>query len=141
MLKHFILHVKVLFFNILFKIEQIIFRLSNNNYIIALFPFSIFDFSSIIPNNITDIQKFIFSIIILLIITLWCFIDIVGHFIVLYLIDYSKLENKYPIIKPILNYFKKINYILLTFEIIFFIIIYIIIISLLIYFLYLIKIL
>jgi|SRR5271170_1885486 len=141
MLKHLILHVKVLLFNILKKIEQIIFRLSNNNYIIALFPFSIFDFSSIIPDNITDIQKFIFSIIILLIITLWCFIDIVGHFIVLYLIDYSKLENKYPIIKPILNYFKKINYVLLTFEIIFFIIIYIIIISLLIYFLYLIKIL
>jgi hypothetical protein len=90
MLNHFILNVKILYFKIFLKIKKIIFILRNNNYIIAFYPFSIFDFSSIIPDNITNLQKFIFGIIILLILTLWCFIDIVGHFIVLYLIDYTK---------------------------------------------------
>ena len=90
MLNHFILNVKILYFKIFLKIKKIIFRLRNNNYIISFYPFSIFDFSSIIPDNITNLQKFIFGIIILLILTLWCFIDIVGHFIVLYLIDYTK---------------------------------------------------
>ncbi len=92
---------------------------------VAFFPF--IDIP-IIPESLSNFQKIIFSIIILALLTLWSFIDIVGHFITLYLIDYIKVGEKYPKLKPLLNYFKKTNYIFLTFEIIFFILIYIMVI-------------
>lgn len=100
---------------------------------IAFSPFSILDVS-IIPENVLELEKFIIGIIILAFFTLWSFIDIVGHFITLYLIDHTKVVEKYPSLKPIINSFKKINYVFLAFEIIYFIVVYLIILSLLIYF-------
>jgi len=93
---------------------------------VAFFPF--IDIP-IIPESMSSFQKIIFSIIVLALLTLWSFIDIVGHFITLYFIDHTKVGEKYPKIKPLLNYFKKTNYIFLTFEIIFFISIYIMVIE------------
>lgn len=52
---------------------------------VAFFPF--IDIP-IIPESLSNFQKIIFSIIILALLTLWSFIDIVGHFFTLYLIDH-----------------------------------------------------
>ena len=97
------------------------------NNLFALFPFSLFDIN-IIPETASAFDKILFSLMILGILTLWSFIDIVGHFIVLYLIDHKKIEEKYPRYIFLIKYFKKVNYYFLTFEIIFFISIYLIVI-------------
>ena len=76
----------------------------------SLLPFSFIDII-ITPETLSGFHKFLFGIIILALLTLWSFIDIVGHFITIYLIDRTKVLAKYPKLKPLLNYFKKINYI------------------------------
>lgn len=98
-------------------------------YIFSFLPFSIIDIIPVIPETMSSFHKFLLAIIILALLTLWSFIDIVGHFITLYLIDYTKAVEKYPKLKPILNYFKKTNYIFLGFEIVFFISIYLMLIG------------
>ena len=84
---------------------------------------------NLIPETVTGLEQALYGIIILTLLTLWSFIDIVGHFVVLYLIDYTKVKEKYPRFTPILNYFKKTNYIFLAFEIIFVISIYLMLIG------------
>jgi hypothetical protein len=100
----------------------------NYNHLLALFPFSLFNIN-IIPETTSSFDKFLFSLIILGILTLWSFIDIVGHFIVLYLIDHKKIEEKYPRFRFLIKYFKKVNYYFLTFEIVFFISVYLMLIG------------
>lgn len=107
---------------------KIIKILKNNQYMIALFPFSLFNLD-VIPETVSNFEKFLISILIISLLTLWSFIDIVGHFIVLYLIDQNKYIEKYPKLKPLINYFKKVNYVFFTFEIIFFISIYLMLIG------------
>ena len=64
-------------------------------YMINLFPFSLLDIN-LIPETASSFENFLYSIIILALLTLWSFIDIVGHFITLYLIEHSKIIDKYP---------------------------------------------
>lgn len=99
-----------------------------NMFIFSFLPLSLMDIP-IIPETVSGFQKFLLALIILALLTLWSFIDIVGHFITLYLIDYTKAVEKYPKLKPVLNYFKKTNYIFLGIEIGFFISIYLMLIG------------
>ena len=64
-------------------------------YMINLFSFSLLDIN-LIPETASNFENFLYSIIILALLTLWSFIDIVGHFITLYLIEHSKIIDKYP---------------------------------------------
>jgi hypothetical protein len=98
------------------------------NNMFSLFPFSFFDIN-FIPETASSFDKFLFSLLILGLLTLWSFIDIVGHFIVLYLIDHKKIEDKYPKFRFLIKYFKRVNYYFLTFEIILFISIYLMLIG------------
>jgi hypothetical protein len=93
---------------------------------ISLFPLSFMD---IMPENVSGFEQALYAIIIIIFFTLWSFIDIIGHFITIYLIDHSKMKAKYPRLKPILNYFKKTNYVFLAFEIIFVISTYLVLIG------------
>ena len=102
---------------------------------ISLFPLSLMDIN-LMAETASSFDKFLYSIIILTLLTLWSFIDIIGHFITIYLIDHSKIKAKYPKLTPILNYFKKTNYVFLAFEIIFVISIYLMIIGVCIILLY-----
>jgi hypothetical protein len=94
------------------------------NYIITLnlrlgfffsFPFYYLNVN-MIPQTASDFTKFVLSIIILLGFTLLSFIDIVGHFLTIYILDHTKIGEIYPKLKPILNYYKKTNYYFLAFE-------------------------
>jgi hypothetical protein len=95
---------------------------------LAFFPFSFINIP-VMPDSLSSFQKILFGIMILTFLTLWSFIDIVGHFIILYLIDHRKIEAKYPKLKPLLNYFKKTNYLFLGIEIVFVISIYLMLIG------------
>lgn len=127
-------------FKFLSLLKKKVFHKWNNNAFFSFIPISILDLNSFIPDNMTHFQRFILGIIILLIISLWSIIDIIGHFWILFLVDHTKVKlwsEKYPKLNPILNYFKKINYYFLIFEILFVIIVYSVVIFLFIYFLYL----
>jgi len=95
---------------------------------VGFFPFSLINIP-VMPESLSSFQKILFGVMILAFLTLWSFINIVGHFITIYLIDHTKIGEKYPKLKPLLNYFKKTNYILLGFEIIFVILIYLMLIG------------
>ena len=101
----------------------------------ALFPFNFFELLTP-PETLSGFQKLMFYTLILTILTLWSFVAIIGHFLVLYLINHTKLVDKYPKFKPVINYFKKTNYIFLTIEIIYIITIYVFVIAMCIYMLY-----
>lgn len=92
----------------------------------SLFSFTLTD---IMPDSVSGLEKMLYGIIILTLLTLWSFIDIIGHFFTIYLIDHAKIKEKYPKLIPVLNYFKKTNYIYLIFEIIFVILIYLMLIG------------
>src|SRR6266704_1554822 len=77
--------------------------------------------SNITPESLDGFNKFLFGILIISIILLWCFISIVGYLLSLYFIKYTKLEEKYPKLKPFIGYFQNTNYVLIVIEIIIFI--------------------
>jgi hypothetical protein len=63
------------------------------------------------PNNFTDFQGLIFWLLVLAIIAFLCLIVIIGYLGSSYLIKYTDIENKYPKLKRIINYFLKANYV------------------------------
>src|SRR5271154_6529103 len=77
----------------------------------------------ILPETASGMDKFLFGILLISIILLWCFISITGYFLTLYLIHYTNIANKYPKYIKIINFFKNINIIYIIIEIIFIIII------------------
>ena len=52
------------------------------------------------------------------IVLLWSFVSVIGYFCVLYGIKYLDIENKYPKYKPIINYFKKLNFVFVIIDVI-----------------------
>jgi len=91
-----------------------------NNVIYCFLPFINLN-SNITPESLDGFNKFLFGILIISIILLWCFISIVGYLLSLYVIKYTKLEEKYPKLKPFIGYFQSTNYVLIVIEIIIFI--------------------
>jgi len=89
---------------------------------LSFIPFSFLNVP-IIPETASGMDKFLFGILLISIILLWCFISITGYFLTLYLINYTDIANKYPKYIKIINFFKNINIIYIIIEIIFIIII------------------
>jgi hypothetical protein len=107
----------------------------NNNILFGVLPIINIDFS-ILPDTPTGFHKFLLGILILSIILIWCFINIIGYFMTLYIIKYTNLEEKYPKIKSLIIYFQNINYLLIIIEIIIFLFILLSVIGICIYLLY-----
>ena len=80
------------------------------------------------PENLNDFQIFLGSMLVLATVALLCFINIIGTLLSLYIIKYTELENKYPWLKRIVNYYSNINYLYILYQIVFLFIIYFIII-------------
>jgi len=81
----------------------------NRNFLIkGILPIINIDWS-ILPDTSTGFHKLLLSTLILSIILLWCFFNIIGYFIILYGINYTNLENRYPRFKRLINYFKNIG--------------------------------
>jgi hypothetical protein len=81
---------------------------------------SFFKVEDFIPDTTIALNKTVFSLLILTIISLWCFLSIIGYLLGLYIVHYSKLEEKYPKLKILLDFYKKSNYILIIIEIVIF---------------------
>jgi hypothetical protein len=87
-------------------------------------PFSFIDFS-IFPDTPTGVHKLIWGIFLITLIAFWCNINIIGSLIVLHIVHNTKWENKYPKIKWLINYFKTVNTIYLTMDVIALLVLYI----------------
>lgn len=88
-----------------------------------------FNISSIVPDNISGLEKFIWGIIILNLLNLWCIIDLLGYLLSAYIIKYTDIEEKYPRYKKIIKFFSNTNYIFIALELIYIIIVHIAIIG------------
>ena len=70
------------------------------------------------PESLSGFEQFLFSVLLLSIVLLWSFVTVIGYFCVLYGIKYLDIENKYPKYKPIINYFKKLNFVFVIIDVI-----------------------
>ena len=95
------------------------------------------DLAAYQPDNLTDFQQFLFWILVLAILALWCFIDIIGYLITSYLVKYTEVEKKYPKLSHIIKYYENTSIIFLVIEIIFVILTLIIVIAICVHLLYL----
>jgi hypothetical protein len=71
------------------------------------------------PDNLSQADQFLSAIIILAVINLWCFLDIIGFLIALYLVKYTDVEKKYPKYKKWINYYNNANFMSIGIEILF----------------------
>ena len=74
------------------------------NYII---PFIFSRLGADIPKDAEPIVTFSFNILILSLIILFCFVNIIGYFISIYLINKYNVEERYPKYSKLIRYFEK----------------------------------
>jgi hypothetical protein len=117
---------------------RLLFRLNlvSRPPVIYMMSFSIVPFLNLDPAILLDIQtptslqKMLIGLIGIFVLELWSFLSIVGYLITLYVIKYTEIEQKYPKLKRIINYYKKTNLFFIFFEVLLFILFNIIIIIL-----------
>ena len=85
---------------------------------------------TIVPDNLNKFQEIIFYEIILLSITLLSILRLAGYFITFYIIKHHNLEEKYTILGKMIQFYKKLSYIYIIYDICFIIIVYVFIIIL-----------
>lgn len=83
-----------------------------------------FNLDLLIPESLEGFKLFLFSIGGLSLINLWCFIDIIGFLISLYVIKYIKIESKYPKLQKMVTYFANSNYVFIGLQIAYIIVIH-----------------
>jgi hypothetical protein len=71
-----------------------------------------------IPENATPLINFSFSILILTLISLLCFINVTGYLTSIYLINKYNIEIKFPKYKKIIQYFESYSLFFILIEII-----------------------
>ena len=85
------------------------------NYII---PFIFSRLGADIPKDAEPIVTFSFNILILSLIILFCFVNISGYFISIYLINKYNVEERYPKYQKLIRYFEKSRILFVITEII-----------------------
>jgi hypothetical protein len=90
-----------------------------NNQIKYLFsfPFVLSNLNINVNDSDPIITQFAYGVLLISLVAFFCFINIAGYIIVIYLIQKSDYETKYPKFTRIINYFKKVNLIFLSIEI------------------------
>jgi len=81
-----------------------------------LLKYIIYFFGLELPSNAAPLVEVLFNVAMISLVVLLCFINVFGYLIAFYLLEYYKIDLKYPKIKGILNYFKKSSWIFLIFE-------------------------
>jgi hypothetical protein len=82
-----------------------------------IIPFIFKTLGSEIPKDAEPIVAFSFNILILSLIILFCFINITGYFISIYLITKYNVEEKYPKYCKLIRYFEKSRILFVIIEI------------------------
>lgn len=93
-------------------------KMEKNNTYFALLPFINSSLLSA-PESLSAVNKIIYGVLTFTIILLYCIINIIGYFGVLYIIKYTDLQTKYPKLSPIIKYYQNTSFVFLIIEIIF----------------------
>jgi len=89
----------------------------NTNYkYVFLFPFIVSYFKKDLPDEITEIANWNFNMFILTLIALFCFINVIGYFLSIYLINIYDIKNKYPKFNKIIKYYENYNLLFIILE-------------------------
>jgi hypothetical protein len=85
---------------------------------------------NIIPNNLNEFQKFLVLEVIILTMTLFAILHIIGYFYFIHILKDIDLDKKHFIIKFLINLYKKTTYVFLIYNLLFIISVYLFIIFL-----------
>jgi len=110
---------------------------NKNKIVYALLPFTFsIDnlFSSV--NTVSAINRILLGVVTITLILLYSIINIVAYFACLYIIKHTELENKYPKLKPVINYYQNTSITFLIIEIIFVVSTLLLVIGLCLHFIY-----
>jgi len=81
------------------------------------FPFVFFNLGISVDDSDPTITQFAYGILLISLVAFFCYINIAGYVIVIYLIQKSDYETKYPKFARLINYYKKVNLVFLSIEI------------------------
>lgn len=87
----------------------------NSSFSLSL-PFILHMLNISIPENSSTLINFSFGILILIIVCIICFLNVFGFLIINHLINKYNIENKYPKLKKIIEYYKKISLVYIIIE-------------------------
>jgi len=91
--------------------------MKNNLRFLFLFPFIISNLNIDISENNSTINQLAYGVFLLTLIALFCFINIIGYVLTYYFIQKGDYSKKYPKLSKIIDYYKKVNFLFLTIEI------------------------
>ena len=83
-----------------------------------IIPFIYKNLGSNLPKDAEPLITFSFNMLILSLIILFCFINVTGYFISIYLLNKYNVEEKYPKYKKIIRYFERSRIFFVIIEII-----------------------
>lgn len=70
-----------------------------------------------LPEGSSSLVEIKFHLAILCLIIFFCFVNVFGYLIVINLLQFYDLENKYPRFKGFINYFKKSSWFIIIMEV------------------------
>jgi hypothetical protein len=92
-------------------------KMDNKIKYLFSFPFVLSNLNINVNDSDPIITQFAYGVLLISLVAFFCFMNIAGYVIVIYLIQKSDYETKYPKFTRIINYFKKVNLIFLSVEI------------------------
>lgn len=90
---------------------------NNNIKYLFSFPFVFYNLDINVSDSDPIITQFAYGVLLISLVAFFCFTNIVGYVIVIYLIQKSDYETKYPKFTRLINYYKNINLVFLSIEI------------------------
>lgn len=89
----------------------------NNIKYLFSFPFIFYNLDINVNDSDPIITQFAYGVLLISLVAFFCFTNIAGYVIVIYLIQKSDYETKYPKFARLINYYKKVNLVFLSIEI------------------------
>jgi hypothetical protein len=91
--------------------------MKNNFKYLFSFPFIFYNLDINVNESDPTITQFAYGVFLISLVAFFCFINIAGYVIVIFLIQKSNYETKYPKFARFINYYKNINLVFLSVEI------------------------
>lgn len=92
--------------------------MENNNVKYSFsFPLVFLNLGISVDDSDPVITQFAYGVLLISLVAFFCYINIAGYVIIIFLIQKSDYETKYPKFARFINYFKKVNLVFLSIEI------------------------
>ena len=90
---------------------------NNKTKYLFSFPFVLANLNINVDDSDPTITQFAYGMLLISLVAFFCYINIAGYIIIIYLIQKSEYEIKYPRFARFINYYKKVNLVFLSIEI------------------------